>query len=1149
MADKESTIKTIFALDGETKYKEAIKAINAEQKLLNSEMSKAGATYQLTGDKVQYNRDKVDILTRQYDVQKIKVEETRKELEKESQSKDVNAARTQELTKELNYSEAALLRLEKRLKDATKELADQENKVKQAGRALQDFGDKAQAVGGKMTDVGKKMTIGITAPMTLLAKESLEAGIEFESAMAGVRKTTDLTDQEFANMSESVRKLATEIPASTTAIAEVAESAGQLGIQKENIMDFTRVIIDMGNATNLTFEQGATEMARFANITQMSQQDFSRLGSAIVDLGNNYATTESEIMSMSMRLAAAGSQAGMTEGDILGIATALSSLGLEAQAGGSSFSKAITMIQVAVETGSKSVEDFARIAGMSVEEFTRLWKEDAAAALTAFTTGLGNVEEHGQSATVILDELGITELRMSDALKRTAGSQDLMSNAIKLGNEAWAENNALTAEAEQRYATTESQLEVQKNRIKDAAIELGQSLMPVALELAETITDLITKFTDLDEGTQELIIKAALVAAAAGPALGAIGKITTGFGKLTSAVGKAMEGTTGFSGALTSAGKAGLVGAVAIAAIALARHAANLASVRDEVEDLITANEETAKSFEGVMYEIGLNEKTAKDYTSRLFELDKQTEKTAAEQEEMRLIVSKLNDLIPGMNFQIDEQTGALNLNEKAILNNIEAYTNWQKIEANENRIKELENEKRAAQELHDELQQQLDEWENMSPLKAVWEGGVKLGGWDIIGLEKSIEATEQELDKHTKNIEKYQKENKEIIDRGVGDIITGKDAEAEAYEKAHEEIEEDYSEYLENLEKDWEEYAKNYESRYKEHHAELNAISKEGYKESEITADEWLKGMADRYAQQEENNRLIVALSAKVPPEMISHLATLGPEQNKLLNELNNMTAEELAGWVKQYEDNAALATKTAQIKLANSQEGYGQIMRLIAGEIGNQGWAWYEAGAELPPELEKGIRTGEMSVQQAANALAKLIEDSGKGIDGFKYGANYGESLALGMLSKQERVRRAGAGLGSAGTSGTARSMEIYSPSRVGRRFGANYADSIALGMDDEAKVVEKAGRMLGQVAAQPIPTPAELNHQLGAVSQIIAPTSAPVAMSSTTGAAPVQAEAGNSTVINVTVPYGENEDFGRRVGRMIATEIQSAEVSRGG
>src|SRR5690606_8832413 len=111
--------------------------------------------------------------------------------------------------------------------------------------------------------------------------------IDFETAFAGVRKTVDATESEFAELETGIREMAKEIPVAATEIAGVAEAAGQLGIEKENILEFTRTMVDLGVATNMSSDQAATSLARLANITQMPQSEFDRLGSTIVELGNN----------------------------------------------------------------------------------------------------------------------------------------------------------------------------------------------------------------------------------------------------------------------------------------------------------------------------------------------------------------------------------------------------------------------------------------------------------------------------------------------------------------------------------------------------------------------------------------------------------------------------------------------------------------------------------------------------------------------------------------------------------------------------------------------------------------------------------------------------------------------------------------------
>lgn len=328
----------------------------------------------------------------------------------------------------------------------------------------------------------------ITSEVAQLGGYVVQTGIQFESAFAGVQKTVDATDDELAGFRQGIRDMAKEIPQTAAEISSVAEAAGQLGIKNEYLLSFSRTMSDLGVATNMSATEAATALARLANITQMPQENFGRLGSTIVALGNNLATTESEITEMGLRLAGAGSQVGMTEAQILGLAGAISSVGIEADAGGSAVSTVMTKMQLAVEQGGESLEQFANVAGMSAAEFQQAFREDAAEALVSFVEGLGNMESRGQSAIATLADMEITEIRQRDALLRLAGAGNVLSESLGIATQAWDENNALTNEAEQRYQTLESQLQILKNNIDDFAISLYDGIRdPMAEVVSESI--------------------------------------------------------------------------------------------------------------------------------------------------------------------------------------------------------------------------------------------------------------------------------------------------------------------------------------------------------------------------------------------------------------------------------------------------------------------------------------------------------------------------------------------------------------------------------------------------------------------------------------------------------------------------------------
>lgn len=445
---------------------------------------------------------------------------------------------------------------EQELKKLEAQFKSMEPVVESFGDKLQKAGDKLKTAGEKMTDIGKKMSVGITAPIVGIGTAATKAAIDFESAFAGVRKTVDATEEEFAALEKGIREMSQRMPASATDIAAVAEAAGQLGIETDNILKFTEVMIGLGEATNLTAEEGATQFARFANIVGMSQQDFDRLGSAVVALGNSFATTEAEIVAMGMRLAGQGAQIGMTEAQIMALAAAMSSVGIEAEAGGTAMSTVLKRMQNAVSLAGEDLEKFAAVARMSAEEFAKAFQEDPAAALQAFIDGLATSSAAGENLTLILNDLGITGIRESDTLLRLAGANDVLRSAVETATTAWEENVALQNEVAQRYETTESKLQMFKNQVTDLSIEIGETLVPALMAFVDMLRPLVDWFKNLSPEAKKVIIAIAGIAAAIGPLLIVLGSMATGISSIISilpALGTALTALTGPVGLVIAA--------------------------------------------------------------------------------------------------------------------------------------------------------------------------------------------------------------------------------------------------------------------------------------------------------------------------------------------------------------------------------------------------------------------------------------------------------------------------------------------------------------------------------------------------------------------------------------------------------------------
>lgn len=371
--------------------------------------------------------------------------------------------------------------------------------------SIQNADPFAKVVPPTGTDTTPEINGGFTVPRGILAnlgadilysmlyrvgdafRSVIQTGIDFESAFMGVRRTVEGTEEDFRVLRNELLAMGSSVTSSITDIANIASLAGQMGIPVEQISEFTRVMIMLGDTTNITAEEAGDSLARLANLLNLTTDDFERMGSTIVQLGNTFPTTESEIASMASRLAGTANMLNISAEDVFGLANAISALGLEAEMGGNAVSKTLREIQLAVENGTERLDIFAEVAGMSVNDFVTLFTKDATEAFRRFVNGLGSQSD---SVIQILSELNITELRQVDTLSRLATNTDTLNNSLEVARNAWDENIALSVEAGKRYSTTESQIEFMRNAWSQTATTIETALNPAIRWGVNILTDL-----------------------------------------------------------------------------------------------------------------------------------------------------------------------------------------------------------------------------------------------------------------------------------------------------------------------------------------------------------------------------------------------------------------------------------------------------------------------------------------------------------------------------------------------------------------------------------------------------------------------------------------------------------------------------------
>lgn len=656
---------------------------------------------------VEATRKRLEMLRQQYDNIQREMEETGNEsadmknklLAKQLQI-DKTSASLEKQTAKLNELSGALEEAGVNTDDLSHSSEQLAGKIDTLKKKQGEAADKAMTFGDKAGQAFNQVHEAIVAAGIAVALKEIyeyfascaQASMDFESAITGVAKTTDLTDEELAAMSDSIKALSTEIPATTEEIAAVAEAAGQLGIQKDALLDFTEIMTMLGTATNMTADEAATALARFANITGMTTDNYGRLGSVIVDLGNNFATTESEIVAMGTRLASAGKLAGLTEPEIMALAAAMSSVGIEAEAGGTAMTQTLNAIEKAVAKGGDDLAEFARIAGMSSEEFSSAWKNDAMSALTSFIGGLGKLDEQGESTVLVLEGLGLTGIRQSNMLKALGLAADQMTGAVNTANTAWQQNTALTNEANKRYATAQSRLTMMQNAYNNLKVAIGDAYTPALSEAYGVGTKVLNSITAFIQKNPALVNAITAFAGVIGAVVAALAAYAVA-AKIAAAASAIL--TAAIPGVNVIMGVTAAVAAITAGIVALATAAANDAvpSVKELTEaarGMREAMDEAKATYDDTVTSTMAAAGVADTYIGKLEEMEAAGLNTDEQHRQYHNTLALLCQVVPELADYIDLETDTINGGTEALRANTEAWKQNAMQQAYQDQLTEL---------------------------------------------------------------------------------------------------------------------------------------------------------------------------------------------------------------------------------------------------------------------------------------------------------------------------------------------------------------------------------------------------------------------------------------------------------------------------
>lgn len=386
--------------------------------------------------------------------------------------------------------------------------------VKIAGSVASSFNSAMGAAENRISGLGQiaKQAAAIASAAWGALKigefvtDSVQAAVDFESAMADVAKVVDglrdengnLTDTYYA-MSDSIVQMSKNIPMAAEDLAAITASAGTAGIAAEELTTFTETAAKMGVAFDTTAEQAGDWMAKWRTSFTMSQEEVAALADQINYLSNNSASTASEISTIVTAVGPLGDVAGISAAQIAALGSTMVGVGVQQDVAATGIRKLATTM-VAGSSATKAQATVLQQLGLDATEMAQRMQTDAEGAILTFLEAVSKLPEAEQAAA-LKNYFGQESV---GAIAPLLTNLDVLRERFEMVADAQLYAGSMDAEYAARAATTANNIQLYENRIAALKIQIGNYLLPVVnkvLGAASTGLDWLSDKIASAEGT------------------------------------------------------------------------------------------------------------------------------------------------------------------------------------------------------------------------------------------------------------------------------------------------------------------------------------------------------------------------------------------------------------------------------------------------------------------------------------------------------------------------------------------------------------------------------------------------------------------------------------------------------------------------